>query len=242
MAKTQITSAQIKDTDIATTDVADGAITLAKMANMATASVIYRKTAATGVPEVQTLATLKTDLGLTGTNSGNQTSIVGITGTMAQFDTAVTDGNLLYTINIDDTAYDATSWNGDTTHAPSKNAVRDKIETMLSSSGMTWAVVTADATMAVNNGYIANKATLLTMALPTTSAVGSVCRISGMNAGLWKISQAASQKINFGDVSTTAGVTGYLASVLTRDGIELVCVVADLEWNVVSSIGNITVV
>ena len=58
--------------------IADGAVTLAKLANMATASVFYRKTAGTGVPEVQTLATLKTDLGLTGTNSGDQTSIVGI--------------------------------------------------------------------------------------------------------------------------------------------------------------------
>jgi len=136
-------------------------ITLAKMANVATSTVFYRKTSATGVPEVQTLATLKTDLGLTGTNSGDQdlstyattsavaaayqpldsdltviasltatsdnflqskagawasrtiaqvktdlgltgtnsgdqTSIVGITGTKAQFDTAVTDGNILY--------------------------------------------------------------------------------------------------------------------------------------------------
>lgn len=49
-----------------------GAVTLAKMADVATATVFYRKTAATGVPEVQTLATLKTDLGLTGTNSGDQ--------------------------------------------------------------------------------------------------------------------------------------------------------------------------
>jgi hypothetical protein len=32
----------------------------------------------------------------TGTNTGDQTSIVGITGTKAQFDTAVTDGNFLY--------------------------------------------------------------------------------------------------------------------------------------------------
>jgi hypothetical protein len=32
--------------------------------------------------------------------------------------------------SIDDTAYNATTWNGDTTHAPSKNAVRDKIESM----------------------------------------------------------------------------------------------------------------
>lgn len=53
--------------------IANGAVTLAKQANMATASVVYRKTAGSGAPEVQTLATLKTDLGLTGTNSGDQT-------------------------------------------------------------------------------------------------------------------------------------------------------------------------
>lgn len=53
--------------------VADNEVTLAKMADVATGTVFYRKTAATGDPEVQTLATLKTDLGLTGTNSGDQT-------------------------------------------------------------------------------------------------------------------------------------------------------------------------
>jgi hypothetical protein len=49
-----------------------GTVTLAKMANVATGTVFYRKTAGAGAPEVQTLATLKTDLGLTGTNSGDQ--------------------------------------------------------------------------------------------------------------------------------------------------------------------------
>src|SRR5262245_50482038 len=38
-----------------------GVVTLAKMANMATSSLIYRKTAGSGAPEVNTLATLKTD-------------------------------------------------------------------------------------------------------------------------------------------------------------------------------------
>jgi hypothetical protein len=76
--------------------IASGAVSLAKMANMATSSLIYRKTAGSGAPEVNTLATLKTDLGLTGTNSGDQTSIVGITGTKAQFDTAASDGNFMW--------------------------------------------------------------------------------------------------------------------------------------------------
>jgi hypothetical protein len=44
----------------------------------------------------RTVAQVKNDLGLTGTNSGDQASIVGITGTKAQFDTAVTDGNFMY--------------------------------------------------------------------------------------------------------------------------------------------------
>lgn len=73
-----------------TTTIANSAVTLAKMANVATDTVFYRKTAGTGVPEVQTLATLKTDLGLSGTNTGDQTSIVGITGTLAEFNTALT--------------------------------------------------------------------------------------------------------------------------------------------------------
>jgi len=52
--------------------IANGAVTLAKQADMATASVVYRKTAGSGAPEVQTLATLKSDLGLSGTNTGDQ--------------------------------------------------------------------------------------------------------------------------------------------------------------------------
>lgn len=55
------------------TSIANGAVSLTKMANVATGTIFYRKTASTGAPEVQTLATLKTDLGLTGTNSGDQT-------------------------------------------------------------------------------------------------------------------------------------------------------------------------
>ena len=54
------------------TTIANNAVSLAKMADVATGTVFYRKTAETGDPEVQTLATLKTDLGLTGTNSGDQ--------------------------------------------------------------------------------------------------------------------------------------------------------------------------
>jgi len=73
----------------------NGAVTLAKMAVVEPATVFYRKTGGTGVPEIQLLGVLKTDLGLTGTNTGDQTSIVGITGTLAQFNAACTDADFL---------------------------------------------------------------------------------------------------------------------------------------------------
>lgn len=64
------------------TTIATAAVSLAKMADMATSSLIYRKTAGSGAPEVNTLATLKTDLGLTGTNSGDQNlfSTIAVSG------------------------------------------------------------------------------------------------------------------------------------------------------------------
>lgn len=106
-----LTSGVLSASNVVTADITDANVTLAKMADVATGTVFYRKTAGTGVPEVQTLATLKTDLGLSGTNTGDQTSIVGITGTKAEFDSAVSDGNILYVGDItqytDEMAQDA---------------------------------------------------------------------------------------------------------------------------------------
>lgn len=50
-----------------------GLLPFANIANVATSTVMYRKTAGAGAMEAQTLATLKTDLALTGTNSGDVT-------------------------------------------------------------------------------------------------------------------------------------------------------------------------
>jgi hypothetical protein len=82
--------------------IASGAVTLAKMANMATASLIYRKTGGAGAPEVNTLATLKVDLGLTGTNSGDQVNITGNAGTATALYTSRTINGVAFngTANI----------------------------------------------------------------------------------------------------------------------------------------------
>ncbi|MCK9544420.1 MAG: hypothetical protein M0R03_20570 [Novosphingobium sp.] len=52
--------------------VSDGSVTLAKLADVASGTVFYRRSSGTGSPEVQTLAQLKSDLGLMGNNTGDQ--------------------------------------------------------------------------------------------------------------------------------------------------------------------------
>lgn len=110
------------------------------------------------------------------------------------------------------------------------------------SGGLSWSAKTADATLTAEEGVLANKsAGTLTLTLPSTAALGKVIRVSGMQ-NTWRIAQNASQKINFGKTSTTTGTGGYLESTNARDAVELVCCVANTEWNVISSIGNITIV
>lgn len=111
------------------------------------------------------------------------------------------------------------------------------------SSAFPWTVVTgATQAIAVNNGYIANNSGTCVMTLPATAAVGDLVRVTGINnATGWKIAQNSGQTIYFGDSPTTTGATGFLASSLTRDSVELVCVVANNDWNVLSAQGNIQV-
>lgn len=109
-------------------------------------------------------------------------------------------------------------------------------------TGFTWSAKTVDGSFVAGQGVLANKGTLLTYTLPATATVGDQIAIAGMNAGLWKIAQNASGIIHFGNQNTTTGTGGSLASVLTYDAVYLVCVVANNEWVVIDSQGNITLV
>lgn len=110
------------------------------------------------------------------------------------------------------------------------------------SGGVFWTEVTGTSqTAVVGNAYITNNVGLVTVTLPTTAAVGSVIRIVGKGTGGWKVAQNLLEIIHFGSSDTTIGTGGSLASTHRRDVVELVCVVADNEWSVISSVGNITV-
>ena len=109
-------------------------------------------------------------------------------------------------------------------------------------NGMVWNEVTGtSASMSVGNGYIANNAGLVTLTLPATASVGTLVAVVGKGAGGWQIAQNANGVIHFGNQNSTSGTGGYIASTATYDTVELICVVADNEWVVRSSVGNITV-
>ena len=77
-----------------------GVVTLAKMADMATDSFLGRDTAGTGAPEVLSVATAKTLLNLSGTNTGDQTTVSGNAGTATALATGRTiaiTGDVTYT-------------------------------------------------------------------------------------------------------------------------------------------------
>jgi hypothetical protein len=106
-----------------------------------------------------------------------------------------------------------------------------------------WTEVTGTSQSAsVNNGYIASNVALVTITLPTTAPVGSVVEVAGKGAGLWSLAQNASEIVHFGSVNTTTGTGGSLTATNRYDSIKLVCIVADTEWLVLSSVGNIEVV
>ena len=110
-------------------------------------------------------------------------------------------------------------------------------------TGLTWVdQTTTTVTASVNHGYIADNASLVTVTLPGTAAVGDIIRVVGKGAGGWKVAQPTGTTINFGSSATTTGTGGSLASVNQYDAVEMVCVTANTTWVVASSIGNITIV
>lgn len=105
-----------------------------------------------------------------------------------------------------------------------------------------WVDVTGTTqAMAINTGYLADNAGLVTLTLPSTAAQFSVIRVAGKGAGGWTIAQNSGQSINVGNQVTTTGVGGSLASTNANDAIELICTVANSGWMTLSGWGNLTV-
>jgi len=113
----------------------------------------------------------------------------------------------------------------------------------LESSGVAWSNIT-DATVAleVGRGYFLNRAGGVIATLPTTATAGQIIEIAITGTGAGQIAQNAGQQIHFGTSSTTVGVGGSVTSTNQYDTLKLVCIAANTEFLVLSSVGNWSIV
>ena len=162
--------------------------------------------------------------GGTGVNNGSNTiTLGGNINTVAAFSTT---GSGALTFNTSGTTV-ATIPSGTVTLATTAQVIA-------------WSATAVDVNpMVVNNGYITTSATLVTLTLPATAAVGTLFYIVGQGTGGWKIAPQSSpaQIIHLGNTHTTAG-SGSLASSDPNDCVTLVCTVANTEFSVISSVGG----
>jgi hypothetical protein len=112
------------------------------------------------------------------------------------------------------------------------------------SGGADWHEVTTDTAMVATDGYSVKSALGVpaVMTLPVTAAFGTIIEITGNSTDLYTIVQNASQQIQWDGLVTTLGAGGSLQSTQPFQSIKLLCVEADLIWNVLSSTGNFTIV
>ena len=96
-------------------------------------------------------------------------------------------------------------------------------------------------TIAVFNGYITAGVAQTNLVLPVAANVGDVFMVTGYSS-LFQIQQNANQKIYFGSQTTSTGVGGSLTSTVATDHVFVLCVIANLEFKIIDSIGNFTVV
>lgn len=153
----------------------------------------------------------------------------GNTDVLTTFGTASVEN--LATVIIDDGAGNLTIGAGQVTNA------------MLATppSVFTWnEITTTSHALAVGNGYVMNNASQVIGTLPSASVFGAEIKVVGKGAGGWKIAQNSGQTIHFDGNSTTTGTGGSLSSQSSFDCVSLLCITANTDFLITSSIGNIT--
>jgi len=188
----------------------------------------------TGTLPVASGGTGDTSLTTHGVLIGEGTSAVAVTAVGS-------NGQVLIGATAADPAFATlTSTGGTITFTTGANTLNLEAD----SGGLVWTVITgASQALVKSNGYFANNAGTISFSLPGTAAVGDTFTVAGMNnATGWTITQAAGQTMHFGTYNTTTGVSGSLSSTAIYDTIRFVCNIANTDFVVVQSIGNITVV
>lgn len=105
-----------------------------------------------------------------------------------------------------------------------------------------WTTLTVSQALLPNEGYILANAAPASYSLPTVMEFGQSIQLASITAQVCTITQAAGQQIQFGNLATTLGVGGSIATSAIGDSLTLVCTVANTTFIVLSgSMGNWTI-
>lgn len=105
-----------------------------------------------------------------------------------------------------------------------------------STAGMTWTTVTGATTMAAENGYFANSASLITFTLPVTITKGDRLAIIGQGLGGWRVSIGPGQSVRIGKNVVTG--PAFLSSTHYTDVLYLQTVVDNTTFAAYTLQGN----
>ena len=114
-------------------------------------------------------------------------------------------------------------------------------------SSIDWVqVTTPTVNMVPNTGYIDNDQFATIYTLPLIASVGSLLSIvsntvSSLPNFFWTLKQNAGQRIIIGNTFTTVGTDGSITEETPADVINLLCVVENTTWIVVSQMGSVNV-
>lgn len=97
-------------------------------------------------------------------------------------------------------------------------------------SSLTWSEITTDTNAAVNNAYICNAASSITITLPDTFAVGDVVKLVGKNAGGWRVSPNTGDMIYY--LNDYASEDEWFNPTNSRGCCEVVGLVANTSWSI----------
>jgi hypothetical protein len=126
----------------------------------------------------------------------------------------------------------------------STSALNNVITISISSTGYTWNTITSATNptqIVAENAYITAGVSQCVLILPLTASVGDAFIVTGLTS-LFQVQQNANQRIMFGMLTTTAGVTGSITSTGAGDHVTIVCVATNLIWKVIDCMSNLTVV
>lgn len=189
---------------------------------------------------VTTLSNLAS-IGTITTGTWNGSVISGIYG-----GTGVNNGSSTFTMGGNVAFSGAFTFTGTLTGATSITFPTSGTLSTLGNNGISSQTISGTSftltTTALQNEFVVTNASLVTLTLPTTFAVGQKFVITGSGAGGWKIAQNAGQSIAYQSGSTTTATTvgtgGSLSSTLYNDCVILTAIVANTTLTISGTYAN----